>query len=181
VSTKAVRHAKLNQDLHAAKPTPVLRNALLKPPLAPAGVSATPKPKGGGFTLIELLVVIAIIALLVSMLVPTFGGVQEMGRTVVCKSNLKQLGTVWGSYLFEHDGEYSPRLWLWYMQFLTSEAGQSAYELLQCPTMYNYPWAYDYEGVYELDDSPVPVGRIACGTILRLSEFPAVHRARLRI
>ena len=91
-----------------------------------------------GFTLVELLVVIAIISLLVSMLVPTLSGVQEIERTMICKSNLKQLGTVWSSYLLEHDGEYSSQQWLWYMPLLHSESGQNAYELLQCPTMYNY-------------------------------------------
>jgi len=102
--------------------------------------------------------VVAIISLLVSMLVPTLGGVQEMGRTVVCKSNLKQLGTVWGSYLTEHDGKYSSEWWCWYLPLLHSAAGQNAYELLQCPTMYNYIWYCDYEGIYEVDDSLFPLG-----------------------
>jgi len=150
----------------------------LGPPEAAAAsgeVSATPnskKSKAGGFTLIELLVVIAIIALLVSMLVPTLGGIQEMGRTVVCRSNLKQLGTVWASYLTEHDGKYSSQLWLWYIPFLTSDAGQNAYELLPCPTMYNYLWYGDYEGIYELDDSPYPLGGCRVGGYYGYPNFP---------
>jgi prepilin-type N-terminal cleavage/methylation domain-containing protein len=133
---------------------------------------APPESKGRAFTLIELLVVIAIISLLVSMLVPTLGGVQELGRTVVCKSNLKQLGTVWSAYLLEHDGKYSTDHWLWYIPLLTSDAGQNAYELLQCPTMYNYPWYCDYEGIYEVDDSRYPLGGSRVGGYHGYPNFP---------
>jgi len=128
-----------------------------------AELPAARRRKGRAFTLIELLVVIAIISLLVSMLVPTLSGVQELGRTLICKSNLKQLGTVWSAYVLEHDGKYPPNLWLWYMPLLQSDAGQNAYELLQCPTMYNYLWAGDYEGIYELDDSMYPLGGMRVG------------------
>jgi prepilin-type N-terminal cleavage/methylation domain-containing protein len=58
-----------------------------------------------GFTLIELLVVIAIIALLVAILLPALASAREAGRTTVCLSNMKQIGTALVMYANDHKGQ----------------------------------------------------------------------------
>ena len=45
-----------------------------------------------GFTLIEVLVVVAIIAVLVAILLPAMNQARAQAQTVVCASNLRQLG-----------------------------------------------------------------------------------------
>jgi len=50
------------------------------------------------FTLIELLVVIAVIAILIAILLPYLGRSKEAARTLVCLSQLRQLGAGWEMY-----------------------------------------------------------------------------------
>jgi len=57
-----------------------------------------------GFTLIELLVVVAIIGVLIGLLFPAVGKIQEKGRIATCVSNLKQLHTAAVSYATENGG-----------------------------------------------------------------------------
>jgi prepilin-type N-terminal cleavage/methylation domain-containing protein/prepilin-type processing-associated H-X9-DG protein len=57
----------------------------------------------GGFTLIELLVVISIIAMLMSIMLPGLSNAREMGRRVVCQSNMRQLSIAWYAYAIEND------------------------------------------------------------------------------
>jgi prepilin-type N-terminal cleavage/methylation domain-containing protein len=64
-----------------------------------------------GFTLVELLVVISIIALLLSILMPSLGKAKEQARMVVCKSTLKQWGTVFSLYAQENDGKFMAGYW----------------------------------------------------------------------
>ena len=60
--------------------------------------------KNQGFTLIELLTVIAIIAILASILFPTFARAREKARTTSCMSNQKQLGLAFQMYRDDYDG-----------------------------------------------------------------------------
>ena len=60
-----------------------------------------------GFTLIELLVVLAIIALLAGILMPSLVAARQMGRRLVCLSNLRQMVIAAGNYLADND-EYYP-------------------------------------------------------------------------
>jgi prepilin-type N-terminal cleavage/methylation domain-containing protein len=94
-----------------------------------------------GFTLIELLVVIAIIALLISILLPSLGNARKTTWTVICQSNLRQLGIAIQMYLSDQrDPQFmnlqNPASRFYHvgvvdtLQPYLSEAGQKPFE---CP------------------------------------------------
>ena len=56
-----------------------------------------------GFTLLELLVVIAIIALLASLALPSLAKGKALARAAKCRSNLRQVGIAFASYLVDHE------------------------------------------------------------------------------
>ncbi len=56
-----------------------------------------------GFTLIELLVVISIMSLLMSILLPALSRARELGKRIVCQSNLRQLTFAWTMYAMDND------------------------------------------------------------------------------
>jgi prepilin-type N-terminal cleavage/methylation domain-containing protein len=60
--------------------------------------------KGGGFTLVELLAVIAIILILVLLLIGGMGPALERGRTVICRSNIRQLQIGMSRLAIESEG-----------------------------------------------------------------------------
>jgi prepilin-type N-terminal cleavage/methylation domain-containing protein len=58
------------------------------------------------FTLVELLVVISIIALLLAIMVPVLNKSRESARTVICSTNVRQLGL--GNSMYEMDNGHMP-------------------------------------------------------------------------
>lgn len=60
--------------------------------------------KKSAFTLIELLVVISIIAVLMAIMMPALRKAREQGRTVICMSRLKDLGTMLNLYGQDYGG-----------------------------------------------------------------------------
>jgi prepilin-type processing-associated H-X9-DG protein/prepilin-type N-terminal cleavage/methylation domain-containing protein len=56
------------------------------------------------FTLVELLIVIGIIALLISILLPAMSQARHSARTVICASNLRQIGLGLQLYVNENEG-----------------------------------------------------------------------------
>ena len=71
------------------------------------------------FTLIELLIVIAIIAILVAILLPALNKARNKAKEMICRNNLKQIGTYIHLYLSEWDGFYPAGDWTWRTQLYT--------------------------------------------------------------
>ncbi len=66
------------------------------------------KRVGGGFTLIELLVVMGMIALLLAMLVPSLSAARAQAKSVVCRSNIRQVALANEYYAEENNRIYCP-------------------------------------------------------------------------
>ena len=62
----------------------------------------------GGFTLVELLVVISIIALLLSILMPSLGRARAQAQSVVCLSQMKQIGSAMMMYALDAGDKFPP-------------------------------------------------------------------------
>ena len=139
--------------------------------------------KGKGFTLIELLVVIAIISLLVSILLPSLNKAKQLARTVVCLSNLKQMGLGIAMYVNDNDGllprpylfwydldDYIPIIGYW--DYLTKDT------VWKCPSNPNY-WTgtnYTTSYVYNYYIQPYTYGE---GAGWSLFMYPQMDRLAL--
>src|ERR1035437_3849536 len=60
----------------------------------------------GGFTLVELLVVVSIIALLVAIMMPTFGKAKDSARRVASKATIAALDSACEAYAGENSNQY---------------------------------------------------------------------------
>jgi len=59
-----------------------------------------------GFTLVELLVVMAIISLLMAILLPTLSKCRTLARSILCRSNIRQIYTGWQIYFEDNDQRF---------------------------------------------------------------------------
>lgn len=64
------------------------------------------KQNVSGFTLIELLIVIGVIAILASIILPAFKGMQEEGDRTAAQGDLKTIKLAMESYYIHHDRVY---------------------------------------------------------------------------
>jgi len=102
--------------------------------------------KKRGFTLIELLVVIAIISILAGMLLPALSQAREKARSIVCMSNIKQLGLAFEMYKMSFDSRY-PNNPDWKTKIWTYVDPQTRNKITTCPsrhgkTIPNDNWFY---------------------------------------
>ena len=114
--------------------------------------------KRRAFTLIELLVVVAIIALLVSILVPALKDANELAKTSVCLSNLRQVALA--SMLYAMDNKdrlppqpgYGPRgSEYWWMLIERDYLNNSPGPLWTCPAATVGYWSWP-----EWEQAPLP-------------------------
>lgn len=78
--------------------------------IQPKQTQSSPHAIRSAFTLIELLVVIAIIALLIGILLPALGQARDSARNVVCKTNMRSIGTATMLYADDFRGDFPPVL-----------------------------------------------------------------------
>lgn len=119
------------------------------------------------FTLIELLVVISIIALLVSILLPSLNTARGLAKTVMCSSNLKNVGLAHAMYMQENEdkiivgqqalpaGQTSSKYCYWYgllrpyMGLTMNGAENTPPGLLVCPSDLNYGGKVYFKVTYD--------------------------------
>jgi prepilin-type N-terminal cleavage/methylation domain-containing protein len=107
------------------------------------------------FTLIELLVVIAIIAILAAILFPVFAQAKVSAKTIVCMSNMRQLGMALQLYLGDHDDVWAPACMYAPLQGFANQQIWIGYD--------NNNWGIDggfYGHVYEKPINPPRPGAI---------------------
>src|SRR5579862_7341521 len=129
------------------------------------------------FTLVELLTVIAIIAVLAALLLPVFSAARGSARSIVCVSNLRQIGLAIKMYDQDYDDfypwavdptdKYTPQIWnqfpafqaqIPFMPFLQDvlQPYIRSKQLFACPSDYGYT-VEDFTG-QPLDATPSSFG-----------------------
>jgi prepilin-type N-terminal cleavage/methylation domain-containing protein len=71
-----------------------------------AAASGAASPRGRAFTLLEVLIVVAIVAVMLTMLVPTWTRAKAIARLVLCKDRLRQWHVAFGAYAAQNGGVY---------------------------------------------------------------------------
>ena len=134
------------------------------------------------FTLIELLVVIAIIALLLSILLPALREAKKQARTLVCRSNIRQIGLATILYAEAND-TYIPRggaFGTWFKCFLPylgqkqTKTDYRDVKIYRCPSFPDKQQTVCYVvSSWIFDDKDDPTGHeITSPTKLRTFKHP---------
>lgn len=112
-----------------------------------------------GFTLIEVLVVVAIIALLISILMPSLARARAETRSVVCRSNMRQV--MQGQLLYAHDHKRLPATISTFYEAGCGSPGLTFNDQLKRRELFTWEGAH---GVSNANKSQLVPGK---GTILR--------------
>ncbi len=95
------------------------------------------------FTLIELLVVISIIAVLMAIMMPALGKVKQMAKATLCKTRLKDLGSMTMLFVQDNSGKLPTN----YPQL--EETGGKPYNSLSPNDFYNARWQVRLGAYYD--------------------------------
>jgi prepilin-type processing-associated H-X9-DG protein/prepilin-type N-terminal cleavage/methylation domain-containing protein len=129
----------------------------------------TDRCRSKAFTLVELLVVIAIIAMLLAVLMPSLNRARELGRSITCRTNLKNMGMAFNLYsnenneimlaediLYSENGQARWKPWMvcllpyWGVKIDLNKAvwdKVGALKAFRCPSQSD-PWVFDNSGVH---------------------------------